>query len=91
MSIKLEDLHEWKKNPKYPHKIAFRSGTVLYECDRLGREIKRSPSRTHSSHRRNTDNAPCVIEPLRIEWGKVARVVGVLLIFAAGIYELVAW
>ena len=40
VSIKLEDLYEWKDNPEYPHKIAFRSGTVLYECDRFGKEVK---------------------------------------------------
>jgi len=40
ISIDLGDLHEWKNRPKYPHKIAFRKGTVLYECDRLGKEIK---------------------------------------------------
>ena len=39
VSIKLEDLHEWKDNPEYPHKIAFREGTVLYECDKHGKEI----------------------------------------------------
>jgi hypothetical protein len=40
VSIKLEDLYEWKENPDYPHKIAFRAGTVLYECDKHGKEIK---------------------------------------------------
>ena len=39
LSIKLEDLHEWKDNPAYPHKIGFRAGTVLYECDKFGKEI----------------------------------------------------
>jgi hypothetical protein len=32
------DLFEWE-NGSYPHKIAFRKGTVLYRCDRLGRKI----------------------------------------------------
>jgi len=37
VKIKKEDLHEWPKpNPSYPHKIAFREGTVLYECDKYG-------------------------------------------------------
>jgi hypothetical protein len=36
IEIALDDLHEWKAKPEYPHKIAFRSGTVLYECDRFG-------------------------------------------------------
>ena len=40
VSIKLEDLHEWKNTPQYPHKISFRTGTVLYECDKFGKEIK---------------------------------------------------
>ena len=41
LSIKLEDLHEWKDSPSYPHKIAFKTGTVLYECDKHGKELKR--------------------------------------------------
>ena len=41
VSINLEDLHEWKDVPEYPHKISFKSGTVLYECDKFGKEIKR--------------------------------------------------
>jgi hypothetical protein len=41
VSIKLEDLYEWKDNPEYPHKIAFKEGTVLYECDRFGKELKK--------------------------------------------------
>ena len=32
------DLYEWKDAPSYPHKIGFRAGTVLYECDRFGRK-----------------------------------------------------
>ena len=32
------DLYEWK-NPKYPHKIAFRRGKVLYQCDIDGERI----------------------------------------------------
>ena len=34
------DLHEWP-NPSYPHKIAFRKGKVLYECDKLGRNLNK--------------------------------------------------
>ncbi len=41
ISIKLEDLYEWKDSPSYPHKIGFKAGTVLYECDRFGKEIKK--------------------------------------------------
>jgi hypothetical protein len=33
IQIKAEDLYEWKDNPAYPHKIGFREGIVLYECD----------------------------------------------------------
>ena len=33
----LKDLYEWP-NGLYPHKIAFRKGNVLYECDKFGKE-----------------------------------------------------
>ena len=39
VSIKLEDLYEWKNNPHYPHKIGFRACEVLYECDKFGKKI----------------------------------------------------
>lgn len=39
IKIKKEDLYEWKDNPEYPHKIGFRKGKVLYECDREGNKI----------------------------------------------------
>lgn len=39
VEIALEDLHEWTDLPQYPHKIAFRSGKVLYECDRIGKQV----------------------------------------------------
>ncbi len=39
VEIKVEDLYEWKNNPQYPHKIAFREGKVLFECDKYGKEI----------------------------------------------------
>ena len=39
IKIKVADLYEWD-NPTYPHKIAFKSGIVLYECDRHGKELK---------------------------------------------------
>jgi hypothetical protein len=35
--VALVDLYEWP-NAEYKHKIAFREGTVLYECDRFGKE-----------------------------------------------------
>jgi len=38
ISININDLYEWP-NPEYPHKIAFREGKVLYECDKFGRQI----------------------------------------------------
>ncbi len=41
VSIKLEDLHEWTNNIKYPYKIAFREADVLYECDKLGKKVER--------------------------------------------------
>jgi hypothetical protein len=39
VKIAKKDLFEWK-DASYPHKIAFRKGTVLYRCDRFGKEIK---------------------------------------------------
>lgn len=36
--VKTEDLYVWP-NAEYPHKVAFRAGTVLFECDRYGTEI----------------------------------------------------
>ena len=38
IKIKVVDLYEWE-NPDYPHKIAFREGTVLYEVDKFGEKI----------------------------------------------------
>jgi len=37
--VAVEDMYAWP-NAEYPHKIAFRKGAVLYECDRFGDEIK---------------------------------------------------
>ncbi len=39
ISVKKKDLYAWP-NPSYQHKIAFRAGTVLYECDRHGKKIE---------------------------------------------------
>jgi len=41
------DLREWP-HPEYPHKIAFREGIVLRECDKFGKEIK-SKEATHAA------------------------------------------
>lgn len=38
IEINVKDLHVWK-TPLYPHKIAFRKGTVLYECDVFGNKM----------------------------------------------------
>ena len=38
IEIAVIDLYEWP-NPDYPHKIAFRRGTVLYECNKYGKKI----------------------------------------------------
>jgi len=38
IKVNIKDLHEWE-NPSYPHKIAFRKGKVLYECDRFGKRV----------------------------------------------------
>jgi len=37
VKIKSDDLYEWPGDQQYPHKIAFRVGKVLYECDKYGR------------------------------------------------------
>jgi hypothetical protein len=37
IEIKKKDLYAWP-NAQYPHKIAFMAGTVLYECDRFGKQ-----------------------------------------------------
>ena len=39
IKINSKDLYEWKK-PEYPHKIAFRKGKILFECDKEGSAIK---------------------------------------------------
>jgi hypothetical protein len=38
LEISKKELYTWK-NPDYPHKIAFRSGKVLYECNKMGKRI----------------------------------------------------
>ena len=38
IEIELKDTYQWK-NPEYPHKIAFRKGLVLYQCDKFGKKI----------------------------------------------------
>ena len=40
VEVKREDLFEWKDSPVFPHKISFRCGKVLYECDRFGKKIE---------------------------------------------------
>ena len=37
--VKVKDLHAWQGNTQYPHKIAFRAGTVLYQCDKFGNKL----------------------------------------------------
>jgi hypothetical protein len=37
IEVAQEDLYSWDDHPQYPHKIAFRRGTVLYECDVNGK------------------------------------------------------
>jgi hypothetical protein len=39
IKIMVADLYEWP-NAQYPHKIAFRKCTVLYECDKFGKKIE---------------------------------------------------
>jgi hypothetical protein len=38
--IKFADVYEWKNYPQYPHKIGFREGKVLYECDKFGVKLE---------------------------------------------------
>ena len=38
VEIKRVDLYAWP-NPGYPHKIGFRAGRVLYECNKFGKKI----------------------------------------------------
>ena len=40
IEIAKKDLYEWP-NATYPHKIAFRMGKVLFECDRFGNKIEK--------------------------------------------------
>ena len=40
IEAKLADTYEWKDNPEYPHKIGFREGKVLYECDKYGTRLE---------------------------------------------------
>ena len=35
IEVRMENVYEWK-NPEYPHKIGFRKGLVVYECDKYG-------------------------------------------------------
>jgi hypothetical protein len=35
IEVRMENVCEWK-NPEYPHKIGFRKGLVVYECDKYG-------------------------------------------------------
>jgi len=39
LEIEKKDLFVWDNNPDYPHKVAFRKGKVLHECDKFGRKI----------------------------------------------------
>ncbi len=39
LQVAKADLFAWP-NPYYPHKIAFRKGKVLYQCDKMGKEVK---------------------------------------------------
>ena len=38
IKVAKKDLYAWPK-ASYPHKVAFRKGTVLHECDRLGKKL----------------------------------------------------
>lgn len=38
IQVALKDTYTWP-NPQYPYKIGFRSGKVLYQCDKFGNKI----------------------------------------------------
>ena len=39
IEVKESDIFTWPE-PSYPHKVAFKTGKVLFECDRYGKKIK---------------------------------------------------
>ena len=39
IEIDLKDIYVWEDNPEYQHKVAFKKGKVLYECDINGKNI----------------------------------------------------
>ena len=39
IEVSIDDLYIWPK-AQYPHKVAFRKGKVLFECDRYGKKIE---------------------------------------------------
>jgi hypothetical protein len=40
IKINVKDLHAWTgKDVQFTHKIAFRTGKVLYECDKIGKQV----------------------------------------------------
>ena len=39
IEIDKKDLYVWDKNPKYPHKVGFRTGKVLYEVNHFGKKL----------------------------------------------------
>jgi hypothetical protein len=41
IEIAVKDLYAYPTNPSYPHKIGFRKGKVLYECDRNGKKVEK--------------------------------------------------
>jgi len=38
IKVARKDCHAWP-DPQYSHKISFRTGTVLYECTRMGEVV----------------------------------------------------
>ena len=37
--VNVKDMYAWP-NAQYPHKIAFKKGTILYECDKHGKKLQ---------------------------------------------------
>ena len=40
IKVNIKDMYVWPKDPKFPTKVAFRKGRVLYECDRFGNQAR---------------------------------------------------
>jgi len=37
--VNKSDMYVWPNAANYPHKVAFRKGKVMYECDKMGKKL----------------------------------------------------